>query len=401
MTSTSTGRKLTGMAPLMLRRVALAGLVALLVGSASSGLATVFEAVAGMAAGDIGSYFNDDALVAGVKVVDCTLENYSETQCYQLLASSQPDALSVTGPSCPSTVTDEHGIFTWGGENQGLYALNEEFWEMVTALGYSFVNEDGTINVADPGFGGAGRGDVCLEATPDDSYTLKMLIPVTPEDLDAPTQLGTVSQIGVALDGATIFGDAPTGNAIPALDPCGGHNDPSGYYHWHFGPDSIQENLNAEEIDLVCTHRQDPDTLVGFAYDGYAIYGPKDLDTVPTDLDACSGHTGETHEFGTVYHYHLNYESPNLPGCRTGATAEGKLTSPDNPNVTLPDGNRVGPRSVPPGFAEAAKALGVSVAELLRALGPPPPDFEAAAATLGIAVEALRAVIPPPPSRRP
>lgn len=143
-----------------------------------------------------------------------------------------------------------------------------------------------------------------------------------------------------------------------------------------------------------------------------AIYGPEDLDTVPTDLDNCSGHTGETHEFGTVYHYHLNYESPNLPECRTGATAQGKLTSPDKPDVTLPDGmgmgpgpepggTGVGPGGVSSGFAEAAKALGVSVDELLRVIGPPRPDFEAAEATLGTTVEALRSVLPPPPSRRP
>ncbi len=56
-------RKLTGMAASSLRRLALAGVAALLVGTASAGLATVFEAVAGMGAGDIGSYFNDDALV--------------------------------------------------------------------------------------------------------------------------------------------------------------------------------------------------------------------------------------------------------------------------------------------------------------------------------------------------
>ena len=55
-------RKLTGMAASSLRRLALAGVAALLVGTASAGLATVFEAVAGMGAGDIGSYFNDDAV---------------------------------------------------------------------------------------------------------------------------------------------------------------------------------------------------------------------------------------------------------------------------------------------------------------------------------------------------
>ena len=370
--------------------------------SSSAGVTSVQETVVAR----FDSYFSDSAFVTDITVVDCTLENHSETLCYELLASSQPDALVASGPFCPSTVSDEHGIFTWGGEHPGLYGLDQEFWEMVTSLGYSFLNEDGTINVADPRSGGPGRGDLCLEAIPDDSYTLKMLIPVIPENLEVPTQLNTVSQVGVASDGVTIFGDAPTGRAIPALDPCGGHNDPSGYYHWHFGPDSIQENLDAEEIDLVCDHMQNAEALVGFAYDGHAIYGPNDFGGLATGLDACSGHTGETRELGTVYHYHLTYESPNLPECRIGAVAREKLTSPDNPYVQLPDGigpgaGGLGSSVVPPGFLEAAEALGLPVDELLRALGPPPPDLEAAAATLGIAVETLRSVLPPPSQRRP
>jgi hypothetical protein len=51
----------------------------------------------------------------------------------------------------------------------------------------------------------------------------------------------------------------------------------------------------------------------------------------------------------------------------------------------------------PPDFTEAAEALGVTMDELLAALGPPPPDLEAAAATLGVTVEELQAALPPPP----
>jgi len=51
----------------------------------------------------------------------------------------------------------------------------------------------------------------------------------------------------------------------------------------------------------------------------------------------------------------------------------------------------------PPDFTEAAEALGVTMAELLTALGPPPPDLEAAAAALGVTVEELQAALPPPP----
>jgi hypothetical protein len=47
----------------------------------------------------------------------------------------------------------------------------------------------------------------------------------------------------------------------------------------------------------------------------------------------------------------------------------------------------------PPDLTEAAEALGVTVAELQAALGPPPPDIAGAAATLGVDVEVLRELI--------
>lgn len=288
-----------------------------------------------------GSNFAEGALLEDVEIVDCTLESGSDTHCYRLLASSQPEGLAVTGPFCPTSLTDEHGMFTWDGENPGLYALDEAFWAMLSDQGYEFVNADGSVNVADPGdVSGPVDGDTCLQASPDASFTLQVLLPVTPEDLEAATSLDTVAQIGVAVDGATIFGDAPfgTSGAIPALDPCGGHNDPSGYYHWHFGADSVQLNLDAEGVDLTCGHEQDSEHLVGFAFDGYAIYGPSEGEVAPMGLDECAGHVSDTHEFGSTYHYHLSEDSPNLPPCRVGATAVGKLTSPDNPNAALPDG---------------------------------------------------------------
>ncbi|SVB90569.1 uncharacterized protein METZ01_LOCUS243423, partial [marine metagenome] len=44
-------------------------------------------------------------------------------------------------------------------------------------------------------------------------------------------------------------------------------------------------------------------------------------------------------------------------------------------------------------LTEAAEALGVTVAELQVALGPPPPNMAGAAATLGVDVEVLRELI--------
>ena len=44
-------------------------------------------------------------------------------------------------------------------------------------------------------------------------------------------------------------------------------------------------------------------------------------------------------------------------------------------------------------LTEAAEALGVTLAELQAALGPPPPNVAGAAATLGVDVEVLRELI--------
>ncbi|MCB1002937.1 MAG: YHYH protein, partial [Acidimicrobiales bacterium] len=239
----------------------------------------------------VAELFDPDALAAEVTEVDCTLENGSTTSCHRLVVASIPGTVD-PGPFCPPTVdSDEGGIFTWDGDDPGLYALDASFWSLMDQQGYSFADADGSLHIADPADAAPGQ-DSCLEATPDDSYTLAVLLPTAPEDLDEPTDLGTVSQVGLALDGVTIFGDAPSGTsgAIPALDPCGGHVDPSGYYHWHFGATSIQSNLDAAGVPRECGEPQDEDAIFGVAFDGYAIYGPHHDGTDPTDLDECSGH---------------------------------------------------------------------------------------------------------------
>ncbi len=303
--------------------------------------------------------FADGALTAEPTTVDCTLENGTETTCYQFEVASLPDTVDTDGPYCPDTVSDQGGIWVWDGDESGLYDLDADFWDLMEAQGYDFVDADGNITVTDPGAGAAdagGTANSCLEATADGSYHLQVLIPTTPEDLDTPTDLSTISQIGLALDGVTIFGDAPSvadRGGLPALDACGGHIDPSGYYHWHFGAESIQTNLDEADTGITCDVEQDAEAMIALAYDGYAIYGPEEDRAIPSDLDECSGHVSDTEEFGETYHYHLTYDSPNLPTCRIGATAAIALSSPDNANVALPNGEAGGggarPDGPPPG----------------------------------------------------
>ncbi|NNL99057.1 MAG: YHYH protein [Acidimicrobiia bacterium] len=294
--------------------------------------------------GDPMSWFADGALTSDAVVVDCTLENGSESTCYQLEVASLASTVDTDGPFCPATTSDVGGIWVWDGEKPGLYALDSDYWEMMSAQGFDFVGADGTISITDPAAGPASASataNSCLEATADGSFHLQVLLPTDPELLEEPVALETISQVGLALDGVTIFGDAPSvadRGGLPALDACGGHIDPSGYYHWHFGAESIQTNLDEAGAAVTCDIEQDVEALVGFGYDGYAIFGPEEDGEIPADLDECSGHVSDTEELGETYHYHLTYDSPNLPACRVGAAAVGTLSSPDNPSASLPGG---------------------------------------------------------------
>ena len=340
--------------------VAVAATVALTAACTTSSTSGSDESTGTASAGgstDISSLFADGALTSEATTVDCTLSSGTTTTCYQLEVASLASTIDTTGPYCPATTSDVGGIWVWDGDKPGLYALDGDFWDLMSSQGYEFADSDGVITVTDPAEGAASAGataNSCLEATADGSYHLQVLIPTSPEKLDTPTDLSTISQVGLALDGVTIFGDAPSvadRGGLPALDACGGHIDPSGYYHWHFGAESIQANLDDAGAAVTCSVEQDAEALVGFSYDGYGIYGPEEDRAIPADLDECSGHTSVTAEFGSAYHYHLTYDSPNLPGCRVGATADGALTSPDNADAALPNGEGAGGGGGPPGGA--------------------------------------------------
>ena len=127
-------------------------------------------------------------------------------------------------------------------------------------------------------------------------------------------------------------------------------------------------------------------------------------------LDEHNGHLGGLPGFAQPrYHYHVTRAvKPGMPGgladvfpFYVGPTFWGELH--DNalllggPGGPGQGGPGEGGPGGPPDFTQAAEVLGVTVDELLTALGPPPPDLENAAATLGVTVEELRAALPPPP----
>ncbi|MGL4177581.1 MAG: YHYH protein, partial [Dermatophilaceae bacterium] len=115
-----------------------------------------------------------------------------------------------------------------------------------------------------------------------------------------------MGMIGFALSGVAVFNaldvrgrDAP---AYEVQDECNGHPEAGGRYHYH--------DLSG------CLPDPDGDagrhsSLMGYALDGFGLYGPKDdggVEVRSADLDECHGHVGPVLWDGTVremYHYHL------------------------------------------------------------------------------------------------
>lgn len=83
-----------------------------------------------------------------------------------------------------------------------------------------------------------------------------------------------VSKVGVAPDGVPVFSDAPsiqqTGH-MPALDTCGGHIDPGGWYHWHATSTDIETVFAQEGVVADCALEQNSAALFGYAFDGFAV----------------------------------------------------------------------------------------------------------------------------------
>lgn len=359
--------------------------------------------------------FAETAFAKQPLTVDCTLEDGTASTCYKITLNYLPEGLAI-GPFCPATLNDDGGIWDWTGENSKLYRIDGAFLGMLDELGYRFFDDDGTVHNVDIATERPAVDHACINVSADESVEITMLLPVAPVMAQIPSPLRTVSKVGVALDGVPIFSDAPsiqhTGH-MPALDTCGGHIDPGGWYHWHATSTDIETVFEKEGVAADCALNQDSTALFGYAFDGFAMFGSAEADgTAVTGLDACNGHVGTT-PAGETYHYHATDEFPNLPACLVGVLAVDNFSTTATAGVGATragaDGRNEPPRpgdgapgQMPPGFADAGETLGVTPDELMRALGDPQaglPDMSAAAKTLGISEDALRAALPPPPTR--
>ena len=113
--------------------------------------------------------------------------------------------------------------------------------------------------------------------------------------------------IGVALNGVVFFNPFEAGgmNAVEGysevwLDSCCGHPEQRGVYHYHKYPVCVKSPFRDDG--------KQHSPVIGFAFDGFPIYGPYDADGVmakdvtgDNSLDVCNGHCDDVRG----YHYHV------------------------------------------------------------------------------------------------
>lgn len=154
------------------------------------------------------------------------------------------------------------------------------------------------------------------------SQSVRLELPANPVLAPQPSCVG--GEVGIMLSGVLIFNsfdaegrDAP---ANEVQDSCQGHPQQTGLYHYH--------SLSGCIEDTAAGHS----ALMGYAFDGFGIYGYYGQDGAELTnaaLDGCHGHTHTIEWDGRIvemYHYHATHEFPYVLGCFRGtSTIQGPI----------------------------------------------------------------------------
>jgi len=142
-------------------------------------------------------------------------------------------------------------------------------------------------------------------------------VPAEPAEAATPNCL-PMGAIGYALTGVALYNplDAEFRDAVAneIFDACEGHPPQNGQYHYHHLSPCMDQGQAGQHSPLV-----------GYALDGFGLYGPRGENGVAltnADLDECHGHrhnvtTGDG-SVKNIYHYHGTEEFPYLLGCFKG-----------------------------------------------------------------------------------
>lgn len=100
-------------------------------------------------------------------------------------------------------------------------------------------------------------------------------LPQSPQMAANPTDIPLLGIAGISVTGMVFFGPNEAARPDPYGDPvanrimdsCAGHTSPGGQYHFHA---LLEECLRLDPVD-----RTAPSPILGFALDGFPIYGPR------------------------------------------------------------------------------------------------------------------------------
>jgi len=149
----------------------------------------------------------------------------------------------------------------------------------------------------------------------------KYASPVTLAPTKATTPTSIDAALGVAVNGVPIYDYSSQGtNDLSAydakldtvltgeLDQCNGHSGRGDDYHYHASPKCM----------IAAMANAGPGAILGWAFDGYPIYGSTNPDgsaIAAGELDVCNGKSDAT--FG--YRYHTSSGHPYIIQCLAGA----------------------------------------------------------------------------------
>ena len=188
---------------------------------------------------------------------------------------------------------------------------------------------------------------------------MRIALPLAPQLAAEPTC--APNAVGVLLSGVVLFNALDAGGrdavAHETQDACQGHPRQFGVYHYHDASPCVLKELDSGS---------GPSQLIGYAVDGFGIYGPRDEngnELSSADLDACHGRTSEVTWNGervVMYHYVATLDFPYTIGCLKGSWSQDTVRTISGPPPQMGPGRAGFGRGGQggPGFGQGMGRLG-------------------------------------------
>ena len=160
----------------------------------------------------------------------------------------------------------------------------------------------------DQAYASGGDGQGVLRTFTHKSYAYR--IPLNPAKASSVTYYTGFGAMAAAVNGMPMYPDDSTSGtstkADQQLDHCNEHAGEGADVHYHGDPSCMYNNSRI--------------TVVGYAGDGYPVYGLLDPDTgkAPTGLDKCNGKDITFPDGTSSYRYFTSVESPYTVTCWVG-----------------------------------------------------------------------------------